>query len=139
MNQREFNRTRFPIVKATVCAIVKNGNKVLLTKRNVNPEKNKWSIPAGHIDIGVTAFNAVKREIKEETGLTLKNITFLKYYDEYVPKLRIHSLVLIFVATAKGKEKPNHETKEQKWFTWSKINKMKLAFFHKKILHDFLS
>ena len=38
---------------------------------------NKYAIPGGHIEMGETMTDALKREIKEETHLDIHNIQFL--------------------------------------------------------------
>ncbi len=55
--------------------IVVRKNKVLIVKRS-EPELKavhlKWEFPGGKVDFGETPEEAVVREIKEETGVTVK-------------------------------------------------------------------
>ena len=44
-------------------------NKVLLVERAANPGKGLWTIPGGYVEQGEQIYEAVKREIREETGL----------------------------------------------------------------------
>lgn len=46
-------------VKATVGAIVTQGDTILLELRNHEPFYNHWCIPGGHIDFGETVESAV--------------------------------------------------------------------------------
>ncbi len=48
--------------------VVKDG-KVLLVRRTMNPERGKWSIPAGFLDRGEDPEATAVREALEETGL----------------------------------------------------------------------
>ena len=43
--------------------------RVLLIKRTKEPWKGLWGFPGGHVNEGETPKQAVKREVKEETGL----------------------------------------------------------------------
>jgi|SRR3989344_672019 len=131
---KEFNKVNFPVVKATAGCILIKDNKVLLTKRKVRIENDKWCIPGGHMDIGETPEETVRRETKEETGLNIKNLKFLSYENEFMPELKNHSLVLMFQGTPEGKESNNDEVSEQKWFTKEEALKLDLAFNHKDIL-----
>ncbi|MBI2449739.1 NUDIX hydrolase [Candidatus Pacearchaeota archaeon] len=135
---KDFNKRKYPTVKATVAGILLKNGKILLTERALDlKEGGKWCIPGGHIDIGETALQSVKRELKEETGLKMKNPKFFNYYDEYVPRLKTHAVVLVFYSSPSGKEKSNHEVVNQKWFSKKEIKNLKLAFYHKNILNDF--
>lgn len=51
--------------------------KVFLIK---SPEwVNKYVIPGGHVEVGETLEEAVKREVKEETGLDVFDIEFIRF------------------------------------------------------------
>ena len=54
--------------------IFNDENEILLIK---SPKFNgKYIVPGGHIEIGETMEEALKREIKEETNLDIKDIEF---------------------------------------------------------------
>ena len=48
--------------------IINDQNELLLQQRNKSPEKEYWSIPGGKVEMFETFDQAVKREVKEETG-----------------------------------------------------------------------
>ncbi len=50
--------------------VVENG-KILLVRRRMNPERGKWSIPAGFLDRGEDPRVTAEREALEETGLSV--------------------------------------------------------------------
>jgi 8-oxo-dGTP diphosphatase len=137
MNPKEFNNHDFTTVKATVGGIIYKEGKILLTKRSIPPEKGKWCIPGGHIDIGETALESTLRETKEETGLELKNPKFFGYYDEFLPEIYTHAILLIFYGSPEGKENHNDEVLEQRWFSEKDLNTINIAFGHKRILREF--
>ena len=41
----------------------------------------KYVIPGGHIELGETAADAVKREVKEETGLDVDDVKFIMHQE----------------------------------------------------------
>jgi 8-oxo-dGTP diphosphatase len=66
--RRGMNGTRIPCVGA----IVRDGaGRLLLIKRGHDPEAGKWSLPGGRIEPGETDAQALAREMREETGLTV--------------------------------------------------------------------
>ena len=64
--------------RITATAVITKGDEVLLGKKpkDVGPYPNTWILPGGGIDfVTETAEEALIREIDEETGLKVKNIT----------------------------------------------------------------
>jgi 8-oxo-dGTP diphosphatase len=58
--------------KAAVGAVVIEEGKVLLVRRKYLPQKGKWAIPGGAVNLGESLQAAAEREIMEETGLTIE-------------------------------------------------------------------
>lgn len=55
--------------KVGVGVLVVEDQKVLLVRRAMDPERGKWSIPAGFLDRGEDPKETAVREAKEESGL----------------------------------------------------------------------
>lgn len=55
--------------KVGVGVLITKGDKVLLVRRTMNPERGKWSIPAGFLDRGEDPRDVAVREVYEETNL----------------------------------------------------------------------
>lgn len=124
-------------VKVTVGCVIEKDGKILLALRNHEPFKNCWCLPGGHIDYGETAIDAVKREVKEETGLQIKP-RFFGYYDEISKDIKWHAVVLIFVSGCSGEIKiQEKEVKDIGWFEKEETFKLPLAFVHKEVLEDY--
>ena len=58
--------------KIAVGGVIIRDNKILLTKRRDDPDKNKWAIPGGKLELNETLEEGLKREMKEETSLNVK-------------------------------------------------------------------
>ena len=98
--------------------------QVLLQRRQ---DKNKWGFPGGAIELGESAENVVKREIKEETGLDVivsKLIgIYTDYYDEY-PNGDKAQCITIFLELKKVSGELSYsdeETLELRYFSLNEV------------------
>ena len=66
--------------KVGVGVVVMQDDKLLLVRRRMNPERGKWSLPAGFIDYGEDPKDVAVRETLEETNL---NVSIEKLIDVY--------------------------------------------------------
>jgi len=48
------------------------GDRVLLCKRNIEPRKGKWTLPAGFLELGETTAQGAARETDEEAGAQIE-------------------------------------------------------------------
>lgn len=69
-------RQYFPQLEPAVIVLVTKGDEILLG-RHKNRNDDVYSTLAGFIEMGETAEHAVKREIKEESGINIKNIKYV--------------------------------------------------------------
>ena len=62
---------------ATAAFIVNDKNELLVVKRGKEPAKGTLDLPGGFVDMDETAEEGMTREIREETGLNVRNIKYL--------------------------------------------------------------
>jgi nucleoside triphosphatase len=107
---------RYP--EPTVGALIFNPEgKLLLVK--THKWKGKYTIPGGHVELGETLVDALKREVAEETGLEVKNHEFLCYqefiYDPSFWEQR-HFIFFDFIVQVNDQEvQLNDEAQEYLW------------------------
>jgi len=71
-------KNQFP--ELVVAALIFNQKgKVILLKSH--KWRNKYVIPGGHVELGERFEDALKREIKEETGLNIFDIKFVCFQE----------------------------------------------------------
>jgi 8-oxo-dGTP diphosphatase len=65
-----------PIPSVAIVAVNRE-HKILLVRRSVEPGIGEWCLPGGFIEIGETPEQAIIRELQEEVGISLTQLSFL--------------------------------------------------------------
>jgi mutator protein MutT len=68
-----------------VGALIFDAERVLLVERGKNPLKGYWSLPGGLVETGETIECAVRREVREETGLEIEPISLFEIFERIMP------------------------------------------------------
>ena len=116
------------------CFVKKDGKYLVLHR---NPEKeimpDVWMAPGGKREFNEGLFEAAKREIKEETGLDIKNLRILCTGNAYMKDIETEAFFHFLEADYAGGELiPNPEDGEFRWVTIEEMSKLDnlLAEFH---------
>ncbi|MBO4347326.1 MAG: 8-oxo-dGTP diphosphatase [Lachnospiraceae bacterium] len=96
----------------TVLCLIQDGNRLLLQNR-VKEDWKGYTFPGGHVEPGESFVDAVKREMKEETGLDIINpqIVGIKQF----PIENGRYIVLLFKATKFSGDVVSSEEGEMEW------------------------
>jgi ADP-ribose pyrophosphatase YjhB (NUDIX family) len=91
--------------KVGVGVMVLASNKILLIKRAMQPNRGKWSLPAGYLDYGEDPQETAAREVLEETNLQV-SVTGLVgvYYNTKVLDQGGASIFILYRAQLVGGE-----------------------------------
>lgn len=87
-----------------VDCVVKRGNEILLVRRGGHPFKGRLALPGGFIEEGESAEQAIKRELFEETGLSVKNLSQFGFASTPNRDPRDWNISLVFTAEWCGGE-----------------------------------
>lgn len=90
--------------KVGVGVFVVEEGKVLLVRRRMNPEKGKWSIPAGFLDSGEDPRETAVREAFEETNLRVKIEGLIDVYHNPAARGPGASIFILYRARLLGGE-----------------------------------
>ncbi len=75
----ECNQIYYPQISPAVIVAIINGDHILCTKYSASHSGySRYALVAGYAEIGENIEETVKREVKEEVGLDVKDITFYK-------------------------------------------------------------
>ena len=115
---------RTETVELTNLCMIKDGDKYLLQNR-VKKDWQGYTFPGGHVEPGESIVQSVIREVKEETGLTLKNPHLVGVKQFWVESGRY--IVFLFSATKFTSELRSSHEGEVGWFTKEEMKKINLV------------
>jgi len=100
--------------------------KVLMIKRKFEPNKGRWSLPGGLLEVGEDPEQAAKREVREELGLEVAVEGLLQVANEVIPddagRVRYHFVLVDYLMRPLGdKITLNEESEEYAWFEPSAV------------------
>lgn len=110
--------------------------KVLLIQRGNEPYKGCWAFPGGFMNMDETAEQCALRELKEETGLDLKNIQQIGAYTKVDrdPRGRTISIAYLAVIDSPMAVSGMDDAANAAWFPIDSLPE--LAFDHEEIMTD---
>jgi len=85
---------QFPSTRVGVAVFVVRGDKFLMGKRLGAHGHDTWSVPGGHLEFGESFEEAARREVAEETGLSITNIRFAAITNDLFPIERKHYVTI---------------------------------------------
>lgn len=131
--------TYYPHVSCAVAAVIVKDTKMLMVKRAREPYKNTWMFPAGFVDYGEHPLETLAREVKEETGLKVKEAILMEIVQtKDDPRAPGHFCFFYKVNVSGGRIKTNkEENKEIAWFSLKRPPKIGWQA-HKYIYKKFL-
>lgn len=122
-----------PLVAVDV--IVRIGRRLVMIERGHEPLG--WAFPGGFVDVGETVEHAAAREIKEETGLTIRNLKLFGVNSDPKRDPRGHTITIVFTATAKGTPRGGDDA-ARALLVDPRRPPRPLCFDHAKVLRDYL-
>lgn len=127
---------RTEMVELTNLCMIKDGGEYLLQNR-VKKDWQGYTFPGGHIEPGESIVQSAIREVKEETGLTMKNPRLVGVKQFWVKSGRY--IVFLFSATKFSGELRSSYEGEVGWFTKEEMKNINLVshfFEHLAVFED---
>lgn len=83
---------------------VKNKGNILVGKRKGSHGTGTWALPGGHLEPGESFKKCCKREVLEETGLVIRNISPVVFTNDIFYGEGLHYVTLFFRAECESGE-----------------------------------
>lgn len=119
-------------------AIIRNNERILLSKRPLEKHQGgKWEFPGGKIDQGELAVEALKRECKEELGISIESPSLYEVVDfDYGDK----QVRISFYTVERFSGKPEgREGQEVGWFAIHELSSLNFPEANQVVVARLLS
>ena len=112
---------------AAVAATIIHEGKVLLAVRGNSPNRGKWGIPGGVIELGETTEQAVAREVLEETNVVVKPKRLITVIDsigkDASGKIRVHYILIEYLCDyVSGEVHAASDAPDARWVPLSELD-----------------
>lgn len=114
-----------------------NKTEILLIQRLKDPFKDQWALPGGFVDKGEDLETAAKRELEEETSVSMESLVQFKAYGKPDRDPRGHTVSVVFFGEAKNDVEiiAQDDAKSVQWYDLE--NLPSLAFDHALIIEEY--
>lgn len=127
--------------EACTGAYIKNSEGKVLLVKSYKWGGQIWSVSGGHVELGESIEDSIKREVKEEVGIEIDNVKIFAVYDAIFPKSFFQKKHFIFLECEcqikKGSKikLDKKEIQEARWFTLDEALKQKLEKYTRASLN----
>jgi nucleoside triphosphatase len=133
-------KQRYP--EPTVGALILNPKDEILLMRS-HKWRDRYVIPGGHIELGERMEDALRREIREETGLEIHDVEFVGYtefvYDDAFWERR-HFIFFDYACRTRSSEvRLNDEAEDYVWVPLMEAGRLDVEPYTRRIIELYIA
>lgn len=124
---------QFQDPKVAAAVLVEQDGRVLLARRNNEPFRGLWTLPAGFVDAGEDPARAAERECLEETGLSVRVKRVLDIFAGQEHERGADFIIVYQAEVLGGALAPNDDADAVEWFEYTNLPPLAFAATRKAL------
>ena len=122
---------KFPV---SIKAIIIDNKRILCLKN----ERNEWDLPGGKINFNENIEECLKREVKEETNLEIKDLKILKPFNLKFNDVSVFILIYLAKISCDSPIIISYEHSEYNFFSKSEIEDLNMKKDFKNLINELI-
>jgi ADP-ribose pyrophosphatase YjhB (NUDIX family) len=114
-----------------VGALIFRRRSILLVERGREPLKGYWSLPGGLVETGEKLERALEREIMEETGLRIRQLSMFEVFERIMHdasgRAEYHYVLIDYVCKAAGTPRAGDDVSRVAWVPRARLADYRLT------------
>lgn len=115
-----------------VGALIIEDGRILLVERGKEPLRGYWSLPGGAVETGESLEDALRREVREETGLEVEPLHLIEVFERIMPgsdgETEYHYILIDYICRpAGGTLQASDDASQAAWFRHDEIAALKIT------------
>jgi len=131
-------RIHFQQLKVGAGAVIVTDGRLLLLQRSTAPFRGSWNLPAGYVEADESPYQAVVREVSEETGLgvEVERLLGVYYFDD---DPRGNGILIVFQCRiVSGEVSVSSEAQSARFFAPDRLPKGLAGGAHDRAIMDWV-